>query len=104
MIGERALQQVGEELYGGRDPALPFVDGPPLRVSSERGEKLLEIKLPYAVGDRLDLKQRGGELILTVGGWRRRLPLPESLRDCAVSSARFTGGALRIRFKAEEEP
>jgi arsenite-transporting ATPase len=102
VIGDAALARVARELYGARDPSLPFVDAPPVRFSSDGGETVLEMKLPHAVGRSLDLKQRDDELILTVGGWRRRLPLPESLRGAVVRSAHFSEGALVVRFKTEE--
>ena len=100
--GPRALAAAARELYGDRDPAQPFVDAPPMRFREQGGETVLELVLPHAAGRALDLKHRGDELIVTVGGWRRQLPLPESLRGRQVRSARFTGGALEIRFEPKE--
>jgi arsenite-transporting ATPase len=103
VIGVPALSRVAAELYGDRDPAQPFVDAPPLRFSDEERQTTLELRLPHAVGRALDLKQRGDDLIITVGGWRRQLPLPPSLRGRAVRSARFSSGALVIRFEPKED-
>jgi arsenite-transporting ATPase len=102
VIGDAALARVAKELYGEQDPSLPFVSAPPVRFFSDDGETVLEMRLPHAAGGDLDLKQRDDELILTVGGWRRRLTLPESLRGAAVRSARFSEGSLVVRFKTEE--
>ena len=102
MLGARALLTVGKELYGERDPAAAFVDVPPLRFREDDGETVLELLLPHAAGSALDLKHRGDELIVTVGGWRRQLPLPESLHGRAVRSARLAGGALLIHFEPAE--
>ncbi len=103
VLGVAALSGVAAELYGDRDPALPFVDAPPLRFADDGRQTTLELRLPHALGRSLDLKQRGDELIVTVGGWRRQLPLPPSLRGRAVRSARFSGGGLLIRFEPKED-
>jgi arsenite-transporting ATPase len=103
VIGLPALSRVAGEVYGDRDPSLPFVEAPPLRFTEDEQQTTLELRLPHAVGDALDLKQRGDELIVTVGGWRRQWPLPPSLRGRRVSSARFSGGALLIRFSGKED-
>lgn len=101
--GAGALLAVASELYGRRDPAAVFVEAPPLRFREQGGETLLELRLPHAAPRSLDLKHREGELIVTVGGWRRQLPLPDSLKGRVVDSARFAGGALEIRFRPAEE-
>jgi arsenite-transporting ATPase len=103
VIGVPALARIADEVYGDRDPSLPFVDAPPLRFSDDDRATTLELRLPHAVGRALDLKQRGDDLIITVGGWRRQLPLPPSLKGRAVRSARLTGGALVIRFEPKED-
>ncbi|MFC5724606.1 ArsA family ATPase [Streptomyces gamaensis] len=57
-------------------------------------------RLPLAGADRdgLDLVRRGDELIVTVGPFRRVLPLPSALRRCTVSGAALRDGALCVRF------
>ena len=102
VLGARALATVGKELYGAHDPATPLVTAPPLTFREEADGTVLELRLPHVAGDAVDLKQRGDELIVTVGGWRRQLPLPASLRDRAVRSARLGGGALVIHFEPAE--
>lgn len=105
VIGARALSRLGRELYGKRDPAAAFATAPPLRFRRQGKVTVLELELPHAARGSLDLKEGEGELIVTVGGWRRRLPLPESLQGRAVQSARFAGGTLSIRFSPPpEEP
>ena len=103
VIGVATLSRVAAEVYGDRDPSLPFVDAPPLRFVDDDRQTTLELRLPHALGRSLDLKQRGDDLIVTVGGWRRQLPLPPSLRGRAVRSARFSTGALVIRFEPKED-
>ncbi|WP_445400419.1 ArsA-related P-loop ATPase [Streptomyces sp. LE64] len=55
------------------------------------------IPLPGAVRGELDLLRRGDELVLTVGRFRRIVPLPSALRRCTVTGAGLSEGALRVR-------
>ncbi|AWZ03681.1 MULTISPECIES: ArsA-related P-loop ATPase [unclassified Streptomyces] len=65
---------------------------------AEDGVLLWSIPLPRAEKPELDLIRRGDELLLTVGPYRRIVPLPAVLRRCTVSGAALTAGELRIRF------
>jgi arsenite-transporting ATPase len=103
VLGPRALALAGKEVYARHDPAMPFAQTPPLRFRREGGRTILELRLPHADAATLDLKQRDDELIVTVGGWRRQLPLPPSLRGHAVESAKFRGDSLSIHFSTERE-
>jgi arsenite-transporting ATPase len=56
------------------------------------------IPLPGAVREELELIRRGDEVVLTVGQFRRIVPLPSALRRCTVDGAALRDGELRIRF------
>ena len=103
VIGSKALSAVARELFGDRDPTRPFVERSPLQFRTRSGATVLEIRLPNATECGVDLKQHGDHLILTVGGWRRRLALPASLRGRSVRSARFADGLLRVQFESPKE-
>ena len=98
VIGVAEIERVAGEIYGDRDPSRPFRVQAPLRFRRERGKTRIELSLPHAAAGSIDLKQRGDDLILTVGGWRRQLALPESLRGRAVSSAKLAQGTLTVQF------
>ncbi|MFE9121023.1 ArsA family ATPase [Streptomyces sp. NPDC007172] len=61
------------------------------------------LPLPGAVKDGLALVRRGDELLLTVGPFRRIVPLPSALRRCAVTGAGLHDGVLDIRFAPDPE-
>ncbi|MCX4525480.1 ArsA family ATPase [Streptomyces sp. NBC_01551] len=65
---------------------------------AEDGVLVWVVPLPRAEKRDLDLIRRGDELLLTVGPYRRIVPLPAALRRCTVSGAALADGALRIRF------
>jgi arsenite-transporting ATPase len=103
VIGVDALANAAQEIYGDRDPSRPLVTRPPLRFETSGTATVLVIELPHAPARDLDLRQRDDELIVTLGGWRRRLALPPSLRGRDVTDAKFSAGALRIRFEPRKE-
>ncbi|MFE6267611.1 ArsA family ATPase [Streptomyces goshikiensis] len=65
---------------------------------AEDGVLVWVVPLPRAEKRELDLIRRGDELLLTVGPYRRIVPLPSALRRCTVSGAALADGELRIRF------
>jgi arsenite-transporting ATPase len=74
----------------------PVTDKP----AEDGGDRVLvwHIPLPGAIRDELDLVRRGDELVVTVGPFRRIVPLPSALRRCTVAGAALREGELRIRF------
>ena len=61
------------------------------------------LPLPHATRDDLTLTRAGHDLALRVGGVQRNIPLPASLLDADVFSARMDAGVLTITFTHEEE-
>ncbi|MGH3311989.1 MAG: ArsA family ATPase, partial [Streptomyces sp.] len=59
------------------------------------------LPLPATRKEELDLVRRGDELILTVGPYRRILPLPSALRRCRVVGAALEAGELRVRCEPD---
>ncbi|MBU7599516.1 ArsA family ATPase [Streptomyces sp. P38-E01] len=68
---------------------------------SEEGELVWWLPLPGAQKERLAVVRRGDEAIVTVGPYRRALPLPPALRRCTVAGARLTEGELAVRFRPD---
>lgn len=80
-----------------QDPA-PAPEWPVEDRRKEDGVLVWHIPLPGAVKEELSLVRRGDELLLTVGAFRRNVPLPGALRRCAVTGAGLVEGDLRVRF------
>jgi arsenite-transporting ATPase len=58
--------------------------------------------LPLASASDLELARHGDELIITVGSYRRVLPLPAALARAVVAGARLDDGRLQVRFAPRE--
>ncbi|GAA3903968.1 ArsA-related P-loop ATPase [Streptomyces lacrimifluminis] len=70
---------------------------------ADDGVLLWHIPLPGAIRDELDLVRRGDELVVTVGPFRRIVPLPSALRRCTVAGAALRDGELRVRFAPDPD-
>ncbi|MBJ7288912.1 MAG: ArsA family ATPase, partial [Williamsia sp.] len=49
----------------------------------------------------LALGRSGDDLLVTLSGFRHRVPLPSVLRRCSVRDARWEDGMLNIRFQPD---
>lgn len=101
VLGLAELSRVARVLYGEGDPSARAVETRPVRF--EPGALTLALPLHLAAG-ALELQQQGDELIITLGGWRRRLSLPQSLQGRDVLKAKLAAGALRVDFTPRKEP
>jgi arsenite-transporting ATPase len=100
-VGLAALACLGEQAYGDRDPAGLPTTPDPLEVRRTVDGFVLSLALPFASRDEVGLTRRGDELAVTVGSWRRLLPLPAALRRCLVTGARLAGGRLEVSFEPD---
>jgi arsenite/tail-anchored protein-transporting ATPase len=100
-VGTDQLGLFGAEIYGAADP-FPPARGP-VGPSVERtgDDFVLELPLPFAERDRMELARAGDDLVVTVDGRRRLLALPSALRRCTVAGASLDGGALRVTFQPD---
>lgn len=97
----RELREVADlaalEVPGADTPPAPLADRVEDRLSQDR-ELVWRLPLPGAAKERLSLVRRGDEAIVTVGPYRRALPLRAALRRCTVAGARLADGELAVRF------
>jgi arsenite/tail-anchored protein-transporting ATPase len=103
-MGVDSLAAFAEAAYDGDDAlALPESGEGPLTITRTSTGAVLRIALPFAQRQDVDLARHGDELVVTVGSYRRLLSLPTALRRHTVSAARVEDGALRVRFRFEQE-
>lgn len=105
-IGPKALAQLLDEARrrdGGPPPG-------PLRpvVDRESGAGLeavyrMRLELPPLDSSQLNLGRAGDDLIISVGGLRRRVRLAPVLRRCIVTGASLRGDELTVRFRPDPE-
>lgn len=74
-----------------------------LRVRRSETGYVLSLPLPLVAAPQVDLKRRGGELLIVVGDHRRVLSLPAVLQRCVVRGARVRHGTLRVSFEPDPD-
>jgi len=103
-VGVDALAEFATEVYGDDDALAAATTASPMTLTRTLEGVSLRIALPFVAKSDIDLarlRQRGDELVVTVGSYRRLLALPAALSRSAVAGARVDDGALVVRFVAE---
>ncbi|HLX35795.1 MAG TPA: TRC40/GET3/ArsA family transport-energizing ATPase [Candidatus Limnocylindrales bacterium] len=101
MIGPDNLVTIGEALFpDGGDPTDFYYRGRPYKVTTVDGRFVLEVALPFASKDEVQLTRNSDEILLQVGGWRRTLMLPRVLVEAPTVGATMADGVLRLEFDA----
>ncbi len=92
------LAELARTLWADHDPARVFTRARPIRLSMTRGRPRLEIDLPGAQKEEVDVAARGDELHVRVRDASRRIALPASVTGRTVSRAQLVDGVLQIDF------
>jgi arsenite-transporting ATPase len=105
-VGVEELAAFAVEMYGGDDPFSRATDDTSLwvdrHIDTDGRTYTLTMPLPLASADELELARHGDELIITVGSYRRVLPLPAALARGVVAGARLDDGRLQVRFAPKD--
>jgi arsenite-transporting ATPase len=98
VVGVAALAAHGAAIFGAADPAARLCVEPRLRFASAKGEYGVELPLPHARADALDVSKLDDVLFVRTGDQRRAIPLPRKLARLSLAGAKLEGGCLRVRF------
>ena len=101
MVGVSLLEEM---VYGGLDAAEILYRDEPIRVRKRGTGYVMQIRLPFASRDDMDIHRRGEELFVRVGAYKRNLILPQTLKRMTVREANFAGDQLEILFGREPRP
>ncbi len=97
--GFESLRRAAQVLFGDEDPTRVMFEGRAHWVEpADGGGYDLVIQLPFLQKSDLQLHQKGDELTLRAGSYRRNFVLPRTLWNRPVSKARFTNSTLRVHF------
>lgn len=97
--GEKAVRRIVEDVLAGSE----VFEGKNITeresFKQTREGYLLEIFLPYAEKENIDLYQAATDIVVKAGNFKRNIPLPNVLRSYVVTGAAFEDGKLGIRFE-----
>jgi arsenite-transporting ATPase len=99
LVGPEALGRLAESVYGARDPAALLSRGRPIRVEKRAGHARLEIDLPGASKEEVEVGVHGGDLVVRVRDAERWIALPDSLVGLRLSRVRLHAGVLEVGFQ-----
>jgi len=101
VVGEESLRALAQSCFGAEDPTRLFYQGFSQSIVREGDGYLLSIRLPFVEKGQVSLAQKGDELQIQVGEFKRNVLLPRALVGRTATSAGFTNGVLKIRFGGE---
>ena len=106
IVGIELLEKIGGDVYRDKDPTELFYAHRPISVEKNEGGYILSLHLPFVEKKDLNLVQKGEELFVRVGNFKRSILLPRILLHLSVQGAKFEGDQLNITFvhkNAKEE-
>ena len=63
---------------------------------------LLSIFLPFVSKEKLDMHQADADIIIRIGNFKRNIPIPTTLRNYQITSAKLKDAELKIQFSEKE--
>lgn len=102
VVGLAALERLGEELFGDRDPIAARRHRPPASIEESDGAVRMVLELGFATPNDVALIQHGDELVIELGSSRRNLLLPGALARMRAIRAQVREGSLIIEFTRPE--
>jgi arsenite-transporting ATPase len=99
VLGMKALEKLGDELFGDADPTEVYSTESPMKMYDEDNASVLALKLPYPMEQKLELYTRKDNLTLQLGAFKKSIVLPHSMTNKKVLGADMEDGWLKIRFE-----
>jgi arsenite-transporting ATPase len=101
VLGHDCLLELGERIYGGRNPVDIFFRGRSYQLEKEESEYRLTITLPFLQKGDIELHKLYDELILRIGSFKKHLLLPRQVAASGGIRARLEGNNLNIFFRGD---
>ncbi len=102
VTGVERLSAHGRDLFAERAPEAVLCRADRLRFRREDDGYRVELPLPHARRDTLDVVKLGAELLIRSGGRRRSLKLPQRMRSCDLRRARLVADRLVVELDPVE--
>jgi arsenite-transporting ATPase len=98
VFGLELLREIGERIYGDRDPTELMYSGQTYRVTQEGKEYVLELRLPFVHDGEVSARHAGDQLVIQLANQRRNYLLPKFLAYYTLGDVHVRNGWLRARF------
>ena len=104
VVGRKALEKLGDQLFGDSDPAEVYSTESPMKMYEEDGNSILAIKMPFTLEQKVELYMRKDDLVLQLGAFKKSIALPYALANKKTLGADLENGWLKIKFEGEHVP
>jgi arsenite/tail-anchored protein-transporting ATPase len=102
VVGLAALERLSEIVYADHDPASFLVDEPSYGFSKDKTDEYrLEIRLPFAPTDQLEVSRVSEDLTVRIGTFKRNILLPRAIAPLKTIGATIVRNTLVVRFAKE---
>jgi arsenite-transporting ATPase len=101
IVGRRRLMDAARLLYGDRDPAARLYTGVSQKLEKKGKRYVLTLAAPFTERGKVDISQKGDDLVVRVGPYKRNLALPRTLAGLQAADAQLDGDRLLITFNKE---
>ncbi|TEB07916.1 Arsenical pump-driving ATPase [Pelotomaculum schinkii] len=98
VVGFTDLEKIAGECFGENPPGQFFYRGQSQKISQMGEGYILDMALPFAEKGDITLSQRGDELTVRVGDYKRNIFLPRILLGRDALGAKLESGVLKIQF------
>lgn len=98
VIGVEELKKMGSECFGEEPPEKFFYRGQSQKIKRDGDGYIMELALPFVKKGDVSLSQKGDELTVRLGDYKRNIFLPRRLLGRDAVGARLEDGMLKIRF------
>lgn len=99
IVGKELLFEMAKKVYGEKDPTQLFFTQKPITIEKTDGGFDLFLHLPFVEKKDLNLSQKGEELFIRVGRYKRNILLPQALLNYSIRGAKFERKKLKIYFR-----
>lgn len=98
VVGFEALEKMGSACFGEKPPEKFFFQGQTQKINQTGDGYVLEMSLPFVEKGDISLSQKGDELTVRVGDYKRNIFLSRKLLGRDAIGAKLEEGVLKIRF------
>lgn len=98
-VGIKKLQTMGNNIYKDQEPTDIFSHQTGIDFVKRDDKYVVLLKLPFADKKDLNVYNKGGELIIELGNWKRVFYLPTVYSDKNPVMAEFNNGILNIEMR-----
>ncbi|MGI5860203.1 MAG: ArsA family ATPase [Tepidanaerobacteraceae bacterium] len=103
IVGLKMLARMGRELFKNTSPTEIYYNTQTQQIVKEGDGYLLSIYMPFVEKKDLSLSQKGDELIIRAGNFKRNIILPRTLLNYEVKGAKFVEEILKIQFGGPDD-